>query len=146
MKALRVYVDTSVLGGCFDAEFAVESNALMRKAREGGAILVVSDLLVEELANAPAKVRALPSTLPPHCIVRVSRSEESRSLHSAYLKARVVGRAQTNDAHHVALATIARVDVIVSWNFKHIVHWDKIRRFNAVNLVQGYSEIGRAHV
>jgi hypothetical protein len=45
------------------------------------------------------------------------------------------------DAHHVALATIAKADLIVSWNFKHIVHVDKIRAFQPVNLVQGYTSI-----
>jgi hypothetical protein len=43
-----------------------------------------------------------------------------------------------DDAHHVAIATVARVDVIVSWNFRHIVHFDKIRGFNAVNFREGY--------
>ena len=39
-----------------------------------------------------------------------------------------------NDMLHIALATIAEVDVLVSWNFKHIVRLDEIRLFNAVNL------------
>jgi hypothetical protein len=56
----------------------------------------------------------------------------------AYLEAGVVTPQSSNDAHHVALATVARADVIVSWNFRHIVHLDRIRRFNAVNLRDGY--------
>ena len=39
---------------------------------------------------------------------------------------------------HIALSTIADVDILVSWNFRHIVRYDKIRQFNAVNLEQGY--------
>jgi hypothetical protein len=62
-------------------------------------------------------------------------------LRDAYLAAGVVGAASENDAHHVALAAVARADLIVSWNFKHIVHVDKIRRFNAVNLIEGYGMI-----
>jgi len=42
---------------------------------------------------------------------------------------------------HIALATVAEVDVLVSWNFKHILHFNKIRMFNAVNLEQGYKQI-----
>jgi hypothetical protein len=42
------------------------------------------------------------------------------------------------DATHVALATISRADAIVSWNFRHIVHLDKMKLFNAVNLMNGY--------
>jgi hypothetical protein len=40
--------------------------------------------------------------------------------------------------NHIALATVAQVDVVVSWNFKHIVNYGKIRLFNGVNLECGY--------
>jgi hypothetical protein len=46
-----------------------------------------------------------------------------------------------DDALHVALATVTRCDKIVSWNFRHIVHSDKIRYYHAVNLMQGYDLI-----
>ena len=65
-------------------------------------------------------------------------SGEAVQLRDAYLEAEVVGGTHGNDAYHVALATVARADLIVSWNFKHIVHFDKIRGFNAVNLREGY--------
>lgn len=48
------------------------------------------------------------------------------------------GPPHDKDAHHIALATVARADLVVSWNFKHIVHWEKMRGFNAVNLREGY--------
>ena len=41
----------------------------------------------------------------------------------------------------MALTTIGRVDVLVSWNFRHIVNLGRIRLFNAVNLEQGYGLI-----
>ena len=62
-------------------------------------------------------------------------------MRDAYVGAQVVGPSSRNDAHHVALATLARADLIVSWNFKHIVHIDRIRRFNAVNLMEGHPTI-----
>ncbi len=71
----------------------------------------------------------------------ISLTEEAESLRDAYLRNDVVGEAQKNDALHVALASIAKADMIVSWNFKHIVHYDKIRGFNAVNLREGYLPI-----
>ena len=42
------------------------------------------------------------------------------------------------DALHIAVATVARVDVLVSWNFKHIVNLRRIHAYNAVNLKRGY--------
>ena len=46
-----------------------------------------------------------------------------------------------DDGVHIALATIEEADVLVSWNFKHIVKFDKIRLFNAVNLFCGYKPL-----
>jgi predicted nucleic acid-binding protein len=134
----RVYVDTSVIGGCLDEEFASESRALLEMAENGKIMLLLSELLVRELEDAPPEVRAVLTRLAPDTVERLFINEESERLLAAYLRAKVVGSQHANDAHHVAIATVARADVILSWNFKHIVHWDRIRMFNAVNLREGY--------
>ena len=141
MKRTRVYVDTSVVGGCFDKEFAAESRAVMQAAREGRFVLLLSDLLADELADARPEIQNVLSNLLPDAYEKVFGGEESERLRDAYLKARVVGPRQAADAEHIALATASRADLLVSWNFKHIVHWDKIRGFNAVNLREGYPPI-----
>ena len=141
MKRLRVYVDTSVVGGCLDSKFAVESRALVDMAVRGEVTLLVSDLLVAELMRAPAEVQAVYGQLPEAALESVFRSPESERLRDLYLAAGIVGAGSSEDAHHVALATVALADVIVSWNFRHIVHFEKIRGFNAVNLREGYSPI-----
>ena len=135
---LRVYVDTSVIGGCLDEEFAEESQCLLTMANDGRVILLVSDLLARELDNAPPEVRAMVTQLSADAVERVYMSDESQQLLAAYLDAGVLLSAQANDGHHVALASIARADVILSWNFRHIVHLDRIRMFNSVNLREGY--------
>ncbi len=141
MKKPRIYADTSVIGGCLDDEFAEESLALLDMVRAGSVILLLSDILADELEPAPPEVQLLLGNLPPSSFEHVMSGEESEQLRDAYLRARVVGPGHTRDAHHIALATVLRADLLVSWNFKHIVHWDKIRRFNAVNLRQGYAPI-----
>ncbi len=138
MKRLRVYIDTSIVGGCLDEEFAVESTALMRMAEEGQITLLVSDLLAEELASAPEEVRAVLEGLPPEAVEFVSESEEAEHLSAAYLQDGVVSQNAAKDALHVATATVARADIIASWNFRHIVHYDKIRGFNGINMSLGY--------
>jgi hypothetical protein len=110
-------------------------------AREGALRLIVSPLLVEELTHAPVEVQKVLSDLPPVCVEAVDLDEEALELRDLYLAAEVVGKTHANDALHVALATVARADIIVSWNFKHIVHLARIRGFNAVNLREGYLPI-----
>ena len=141
MRRLRVYVDTSVIGGCFDEEFAKESRALVEAAREGRFVLLLSDLLAAELGAGTPELQDVLQGLAAESFESVAISEESVRLRDAYLMAGVVGPPHDKDAHHIALATVARADLVVSWNFKHIVHWEKMRGFNAVNLREGYPPI-----
>jgi len=141
MRRLRVYVDTSVIGGCFDEEFAKESRALVEAAREGRFVLLLSDLLAAELGAGPPELQDVLEGLAAESFESVAISEESVRLRDAYLMAGVVGPPHDKDAHHIALATVARADLVASWNFKHIVHWEKMRGFNAVNLREGYPPI-----
>jgi len=138
---LRVYIDTSVVGGCFDDEFSDESRTLIDMAKSGELILLISNILVDELTQAPEKVQQVVTDLPPDAIEILEENSDSHVLRDLYLQAGVVGVTHFNDAHHVAIATVSNADMIVSWNFKHIVHYDKIRRFNEVNQKAGYNEI-----
>jgi predicted nucleic acid-binding protein len=137
----RIYVDTSVIGGCLDEEFAKESNRLIDMANEGKITLLISDLLIRELDGGPEKVRAILHGLLPIAFENVFLSQESDTLFNAYINAQILALRYANDARHVSLATVAKADLILSWNFKHIVHLDKIRMFNSVNLREGYPQI-----
>lgn len=141
MSKLRVYVDTSVIGGCLDSEFAEESRALLDMACRGKIVLLISYLLLDELRRAPMSVKEILDAVPATQVEFLSPSEEAFRLHDRYLTEGVVSSGSSDDALHVALATVAKADIIVSWNFKHIVHYDKIRKFNGVNLMEGHSTI-----
>lgn len=141
MKRLRIYIDTSVVGGVFDSEFADLTRRFFDQIRAGDSILLVSDLLIEELSDAPATVRSYLSGIPRECVEELLRDAETTALRDAYLAAGVVGVSSADDAAHVAIATVAQADLITSWNFRHFVNLVKIRRFNAVNLRNGYNLI-----
>ena len=141
MRRLRVYIDTSVIGGCIDEEFAEASNALLQQARRGEILLLASSLLVDELVDAPPQVQQVLLDLPESSIARVELDEEADRLARAYVEAGVLGEASLDDARHVAIACVHDADVIVSWNFQHIVQYRRIRGFNAVNLREGYKSI-----
>ncbi len=138
MKKLRIYVDTSVIGGCEDAEFSDASQRLWSKFLTGEYVLVISDLTLQEIEAAPANVRQYVEEVPPAQLVQVALGADAEELAQAYIAHGVVGPGSLADALHVAVATVSRVDVLVSWNFKHIVNLGRIRLFNAVNLEQGY--------
>lgn len=138
MRPFRIYMDTSVIGGCLDDEFAADSLRLIECARTRRVVLLVSDVVARELGPAPDAVVAVWRSLPPTAVEDVPVTDEVLTLRDAYLAAGIVGPQRRDDATHVAAATVARADAIVSWNFRHIVRLDKIKAYNQVNLLHGY--------
>jgi len=135
----RVYVDTSVLGGVYDEEFKEWSTKLIDEFKEGIKIAVISDLTLRELEDAPQKVRKVLEEIPNKNKEYVVLNEEARKLAEYYIKEGIVSEKYLVDAQHIAIATVYKVDVLVSWNFKHIVNLQKIKQYNAINLKYGYT-------
>ena len=141
MAIIRVYADTSVFGGVFDEGFEAPSQAFFDQVRNGRFHLVTSALVQEEIKPAPKYVQEFfDRTLPVVEVVEVS--EETLRLRDAYLEAGIVSSQWSEDALHVALATVSGCSLIVIWNFKHIVHFEKIPLYNAVNVLKGHSNVG----
>jgi hypothetical protein len=134
----RIYTDTSVLGGCEDDEFREPSRRLLDAFQSGELTLVLSELTVRELEAAPEGVRMLLGRVPGGPIEALALSLEAEELATAYIADGAIGVRMRADALHIALATVARVDVLVSWNFKHIVNLKRIHAYNGVNLKKGY--------
>ncbi len=102
---------------------------------------MVSDVVYRELEDAPDGVKQVIRSLSAGSLVEVPVDEEVERLKEAYIAAGILGRASEDDARHVAAATVAGADLIVSWNFRHIVNYDRIRKYNAVNVLNGYAPI-----
>lgn len=141
MRPLRVYVDTSVFGGCFDVEFASESTRFFDLVRANRVVVLISPVVVDEIGNAPAKVRDVLRSLSEDSVTAIALTNDVIELRDAYVEAGIVSLRFVDDATHVAAATVARADAIVSWNFKHIVRVDKMRAYNQVNLSAGFGLI-----
>jgi len=141
LHKIRVYIDTSIFGGTQDEEFAEATKRFFERVHQGQFRVLVSQVTADELTDAPPAVQAVLRELPHLSIERVTAGKEVLVLAMAYIDAGALGSAHRADAIHVASATVARADLILSWNFKHIVNFDRIRKFNAVNLMRGYPQI-----
>ena len=135
---IRIYIDTSVIGGCEDEEFSPWSRQLFEELRKGLRIAVISDLTRRELEKAPVSVKRILLSLPDTGVENVFLTDEAEALARRYLEEDVVSKKHIVDAQHIAIASVERVDVLVSWNFQQIVNLERIRAFNAVNLKSGY--------
>ena len=138
MFRLRVYIDTSVVGGCLDEEFKEDSVQLFDEFIKGMKTLVISDILLFELEGAPKEVKNILRKVSTENIEYVSLNEESITLANTYIAEGAVAEKSLLDARHIAIATVERVDVLVSWNFKHIVNINRIHLLNSANLKLGY--------
>jgi hypothetical protein len=141
MRVQRIYIDTSVIGGCFDAEFSAWSNGLFKDFRMGTYLPVVSEIVAAEVEDAPQSVRESYTELVTLGAKVLEVDDSVVQLADIYQERKILTPKFYDDGLHIALATSAEVDLLVSWNFKHIVHYDKIRLFNAVHLELGYKAL-----
>jgi hypothetical protein len=139
-QPVRVYADTSVYGGVFDEQFSAASRAFFALVRQGRFRLILSALVRTEIVQAPEHVRAFVTDCERMAEV-VDASDDAIALRRAYLDAGIVGPKWNADALHVAVATVSNCRLIVSWNFKHIVHFQKIPLYNGINQSLGYAPI-----
>jgi hypothetical protein len=141
MKIQRIYIDTSVIGGCFDEEFAEWSNGLISDFRNGIFQPLLSNVIAAEIADAPVNVQSIYAELTALNAEILTIEESALELADEYQTRGMLMPTFYNDGLHIALATVAEADLLVSWNFKHIVRFDKIRLFNSVNIEFGYKPL-----
>jgi predicted nucleic acid-binding protein len=137
-KKLSLYLDTSVIGGYFDKEFEQDTRLLFKNIEDGIYDVFISDLTINELEAAPEKVKNLLENIKHQ---QIFVTDECEDLAEEYIKENVIGNASKEDCIHIATATINNIDVLVSWNFKHIVNIQKIRGYNTINMKNGYRTI-----
>ena len=134
-------MDTSVFGGFFDDEFQEFTKPLFDRINDGEFKILLSAVLQRELAPAPEKIVNLITGLKGEFTEFLDEDDEAVELATEYITEEVVGQTNLADCLHIALATINRADLLVSWNFKHIVNIERIRGYNSINIKNGYKQL-----
>ncbi|MBF0572053.1 MAG: PIN domain protein [Candidatus Omnitrophica bacterium] len=142
MKIPKVYIDTSVIGGCFDEEFKDWSNLLMDNFRMGYFKPVVSQTVAFEIRKAPEQVRRKYEQLVGEYEAPVlTIDEDCEKLVKAYQRHKILNNQFIDDMTHIAIATVNEIDILVSWNFRHILRYNMVSQFNSVNIDEGYKPL-----
>ncbi len=141
MAVLTVYLDNSVLGGYFDAEFKGPTRRLWEMAEAGRCRFVASVVTQQEAIVAPPNVVRLFARTFPEDSALLDLTPRAEELAQAYLAAGVVSPQYVDDARHVAIATTHGVGVLVTWNFHHLANYRREAGFNRINLESGYPAI-----
>jgi len=137
----RFYLDTSVIGGVFDSEFEEHSTILMEKVKLGQIKAVISEVTENEVMKARKEIRDFYNSIPKVNIEFVEITKDAVLLADSYINDKVVGKTSRNDCLHIGIATVCKVDILVSWNFKLIVNIYRIRGYNSVNLKLGFPSL-----
>ena len=137
----HIYTDTSVIGGVYDLEFTEWSGKIITEFEKGNKIIVISDLTLRELDEAPNQVKNVLNRIPDRNKEFIELNDEAKKLAKKYITEGDISNKYLVDAQHIAIATVYKVDVVVSWNFRHIVNLNKIRTYNSINLKYGYHQI-----
>ncbi len=141
MKKQRIYLDTSVFGGFFDDEFQEFTRPLFERINNGELTIIFSTILETELEFAPEKIRELVRNIKTEDTEFVEETDIAVELATEYITENVVGKTSYSDCLHIALATINQADLLISWNFKHIVNIERIRGYNSINIKNGYKQL-----
>jgi hypothetical protein len=117
-----------------------DTRALWRLKEAGRRRFSSSVIVDREIARAPEPVRALMRAAFAVDVL-LPLTVEADELAQAYLTQKVVPVGCEDDAFHAAICTVAQIDWLVSWNFKHLANMRRESGFNAVNLLQGYPPV-----
>jgi hypothetical protein len=141
MSILTLYLDNSIVGGYFDAEFEGPTRLLWQMAEKGKCRFVASVVTQQEAVLAPPYVVKLFAQTFPDNSSLLDLSPRAEELATAYVAAGIVTKKCVDDARHVAIATTNGIGVLVSWNFKHLANYRRESGFNRVNVENGYPQI-----
>ncbi len=134
---LRIYIDNSVIGGYFDEEFEEPTRRLFDRIMAKDFDVYFSEVNETELSLAPKYIREIKDLIPVECYRYLDLNDDAKNLAETYVLEKVLGQKSMNDAYHIAIASVNRLDCLVSWNFRHIVNFNKIKLFNSINLKLG---------
>ena len=136
----KYYVETSVWGMIPKGQPRVMRRASLQFfSRVPKTRLFISRVVLDEVEDSPESVRgpilrAIDSIKPSVLEVTIQASSLSR----AYISSKVLPAKKKEDALHVAIATTEELDLLVSWNYRHMANQRKTELYSGVNLAQGY--------
>jgi hypothetical protein len=139
VKKERYYLDTSVWNGIKEQAFMVDTEMFFDIIDRRRGVYLYSEIVEDELAaGAPAEVKVFFASVLSKYKEKVAITDEIWKLAETYVKEGVVGKTSLKDCIHIAAATVHKADMLVSWNFKHIVNVARVRGYNAINTMLGY--------
>src|SRR4030042_658034 len=141
----KIYLDTSIINFFFEEEDLEKANStkeLFSEISKGKFYAFISDLVLREIAKASAlKRERLLSLVKTYRLPWVEVRPECLALNEKYMERKIFPLKHRDDGLHIAIASVHHIDILVTWNLKHMVKLKTKREVNAINILEGYREI-----
>ena len=147
MKKLKLYLDTSVLNFALSHNPSLEVHKkatvdLLGQIQDGTYEGFISDQVIAEINRAPTQIaESLTELVNKLDVESLSLSDEAEKLADKYVAEGIIPVKYRDDALHIAIASVNDMDVIISWNFQHMVKLKTKHGVIAVNGLMGYKSI-----
>lgn len=142
MGKFKIYLDTSVISALFDTRNP-ERQDLTKNFIEniGDYECYISEVVLAEINDIRYKSlkEKLRNAVINYIVLEIN--EENRKLANRYVENNAIPVKYSEDALHIAIATLNKIDYLLSWNFRHIVKIKTRKIINEVNLSIGYSKL-----
>ena len=145
-RKIKVYLDTSVIS-YLDQQDAPEqmkeTREVWERIKAGQYDVFISDVVLRELADCKdeAKRDLLIGHLAEIKYNLIAVDDDIAKLAEKIVTKGVLKQKNIDDCQHIAAAILSDCDIIVSWNFKHIVNVKTIRGIKVITTVEGFKDL-----
>lgn len=143
MKKRDIYLDTSIWNYLF-ADDVPEKKAItiefFSRVKKGEYNIYIGPTVFEEIRRTKDKNKLdlLLQAVEKYQPIVFELTEEVHNLAEKYIIKKVVPERKRDDAYHISYAVCNKVDILLSWNYRHLANIDKKAKVMAVNLLEGY--------
>jgi len=145
MRKLKLYLDTSVLSHLYaddTPEKMLDTNRLWQDLINDEYDIFISPAVTEELDECGEPKRSqIHQKLREIKFQLLAKTNDVSQLANEYINHGVLKKSSFDDCIHIAFAVVYDCDVIISWNFKHLVNFRTINKVKIVNAINQYREI-----
>ncbi|NUM37061.1 MAG: type II toxin-antitoxin system VapC family toxin [Candidatus Brocadiae bacterium] len=147
MKKLKIYLDTSIINFLF-AEDAPEKQEVTIDFFEGCVKkrlydIFISPIVIDEInktsdENQKSKLLETISSYQLAILDIESEKTEIVRLSQIYIEKKIIPQRKLEDALHIAITTVYEMDILLSWNYRHLANVNKERKILIENFQEGY--------
>lgn len=148
----QLYLDTSIISACFDYKKAIRQFITEKwfQFDSKNFELYISPITLKEIHSYqnPIEIEKRENLIASYSMKNIPFSTDAKDLANEYIQKGAIPKTEPEDAYHIAIATVNRISNLASWNFKHIVSINPIRKIHEINLNNNYPliEIGTLEI